>query len=47
MIDNPASCEICTVIRFLHAKNMSDVEIHGEFCVEVYGQNVTSEGTVR
>jgi hypothetical protein len=46
-IDNPASCEICTVIiRFLHAKDMSAVEIHCELCT-VYGQNVMSEGTVR
>jgi hypothetical protein len=27
-IDNPASCEICAVIRLLHAKNMSAAEIH-------------------
>jgi hypothetical protein len=47
MIDNPASCEICAVICFLHAKNMSEVEIHHELCVAVYGQNVMSEGTVR
>jgi hypothetical protein len=30
--DNPASCEICAVIRFLLAKNMSAAEIHGELC---------------
>jgi hypothetical protein len=29
-IDNPTSCEIRAVIRFLHAKNMSDAEIHCE-----------------
>jgi hypothetical protein len=29
-IDNPASCEIRAVIRFLHAKNMSAAEIHRE-----------------
>jgi transposase len=45
-IDNPASCEIGAVIRFLHAKNMSAAEIHLELCV-VYGQHVVSEGTVR
>jgi hypothetical protein len=44
-IDNPASCEICAVIHFLHAKNMSAVEIHRKLCT-VYGQNVMSEGTV-
>jgi hypothetical protein len=45
-IGNLASCEICTVITFLHAKNMSAVEIHHELCA-VYDQNVMSEGTVR
>jgi hypothetical protein len=28
-IDNPASCEIRSVICFLHANNMSALEIHG------------------
>jgi hypothetical protein len=46
-IDNPTSCVIRTVIRFLHAKNMSAEEIHRELCAAIYGQNVTSEGTVR
>jgi hypothetical protein len=45
-VDNPVSCEIRAVIRFLHAKNMSAVEIHSELCA-VHGQNVTNEGTVR
>jgi hypothetical protein len=45
-IDNPTSCEICTVIRFLWAKSVSSVEIHRELCA-VYGQNVMTEGTVR
>jgi hypothetical protein len=31
-IDNPTSCEIRAVIRFLHAKNVSAVEIHCELC---------------
>jgi transposase len=46
-INNPASCEICVVIRFLHA-NMSAAEIHRELCA-VYDQNtcIMSEGTVR
>jgi hypothetical protein len=44
VIDNPTSCEIRAVISFLHAKNMSDVEIHRELCA-VYGQNVMSEET--
>jgi hypothetical protein len=47
-IDNPASCEIHTVLnRLLHAKNMTVVETHHELCVAVYGQSVMSEGTVR
>jgi hypothetical protein len=45
-IDNPDSCEISAVIRFLHAKKMSAVEIHRELWA-AYGQNVISEGTVR
>jgi hypothetical protein len=45
-IDNPATFEIHAIIRFLHAKNMSVVEIHQELCT-VYDQNVISEGTVR
>jgi hypothetical protein len=44
--DNPASCEIRAVIRFLRAKNVNAAEIHRELCA-VYGQNVMSEGTVR
>jgi hypothetical protein len=46
VVDNPASCEIHAVICFLHAKNMSAVEIHLELYM-VYSQNVMSEGTVR
>jgi hypothetical protein len=44
--DNPASCEIRAVIRFLHTKSMSAVEVHCEVR-PVYDQNVTSKGTVR
>jgi hypothetical protein len=46
VIDNPASCKICAVIQFLHAENMSAVEIHHGLCA-LHGQNVMSEGTVR
>jgi hypothetical protein len=46
VMDNPASCEICAVINLLHAKILSDAEIHGELCT-VYGQNVMSEGAMR
>jgi transposase len=45
-IDNPASCKIRAVIRFLHTKNMSAAEIHRELCA-VSSQNVMSEGTIR
>jgi hypothetical protein len=41
-IDNPASCEIPAVIRFLHAKNTSAAEIHREICAAVYGQSAVS-----
>jgi hypothetical protein len=44
--DNPASCEICAVIQFLRARNMSAVEIHSKIWA-LYGQRRTSEGTVR
>jgi hypothetical protein len=46
VIDNSTSCEIRTVISFLHAKSMTAVEIHPELCT-LYGQNVMSEETVR
>jgi hypothetical protein len=42
-IDNPASCEIRAVIRFLLAENTSAAEIYRELCA-VYCQNATSEG---
>jgi hypothetical protein len=45
-IDNPASCETRAVIHFLHAKNMSAVEIRREL-LGVYGPNVMSDGTLR
>jgi hypothetical protein len=44
--DNPASCEIPTVLRFLHAKNMSTAEIRRELCVD-HGQNIMNKGTAR
>jgi hypothetical protein len=45
-IENPASCEIGAVIRFLYAKNTSVAEIYRELCA-IFGQNVTSDGTAR
>jgi hypothetical protein len=47
VFDNPTSCEIGVVIRFLHDKKMSAVEIHRELCAAVYGENVMCEETVR
>jgi hypothetical protein len=46
VIDNSAIHEICSVIFFLHAKSVSDTEIHRELCA-VYDQNIMSEGTAR
>jgi hypothetical protein len=46
-IDNPTSCEICVLISFFHAKDMSAEGIHRELCAAVCSQNVMSEGTVR
>jgi hypothetical protein len=45
-MNNPASCKIRAVIRFLGAKNMSAAEVHNELCT-VYDQNAKSEETVR
>jgi transposase len=45
-IDNPASCEIRPVIRFVHVKNTIATEIHLGLCA-VYGQVTMSEATVR
>jgi hypothetical protein len=44
--DNPARCEIHTVIHFLHVKNISASEIQCDLCV-VHSQNVMSEGTCK
>ena len=39
LIENPADCEIHSVIRYLSAKGVKAVEIHHNIC-EVYGQNI-------
>jgi hypothetical protein len=44
-IENPASCEVRSVIRFLLAENHKPIEIHRRLC-KVYGNNVMSEGGV-
>jgi transposase len=38
----PASCEVCAVIRFLHAEGRRAAEIHRRLC-RVYGENDMSE----
>lgn len=45
-IENPASCEVRSVIRFLLAKNLKPIEIYRQVC-EVYGNNVMNESSVR
>jgi hypothetical protein len=44
-IENPASCEIRSVIIFLNAKNVCPAEIYRQVC-EVYGENAMSDGMV-
>jgi transposase len=45
-IENLASCEIRSVIKFLNAKNVRRAEIYRQV-YEVYGENATSDGMVR
>ncbi|GFV07952.1 HTH_48 domain-containing protein [Trichonephila clavipes] len=45
-IDQPADCEIRSVIRFLTAKNVSAAEIHRQI-KDVYGPNAMSSSKVR
>ena len=45
-INNPASCEVRAVIRFLLARNNNAAEIHSQLC-EGYGPNVMSDSKVR
>jgi hypothetical protein len=42
-IENPASCDIRSVIKFLNAKNVHPAEIYRQ----VYGENAMSDGMVR
>ena len=44
--EGDADCEIRSVIRFLNSGNVLPSEIHHQIC-QVYGDNVTSDGTVR
>ncbi|GBM79067.1 hypothetical protein AVEN_86078-1 [Araneus ventricosus] len=45
-IADPADCEVRAVIRFSNANNVKPAEIHRQL-VEIYGENVMTEGMVR
>ncbi|GBL77707.1 hypothetical protein AVEN_152926-1 [Araneus ventricosus] len=45
-IADPADCEVCSVTRFLNAKNVKPAEIHRQL-VEIYGENLMTDGMVR
>ncbi|GFU21283.1 HTH_48 domain-containing protein [Trichonephila clavipes] len=45
-IENPASCEVWSVIRFLLAKNLKLMEIYRQVC-EVYRNNVMNESSIQ
>jgi len=45
-IENPNTCEVQSVIRFLNAKNVRPAEIHRQI-VEVQDEGATNEGSVR
>lgn len=46
LIENPAACEIRSVIRFLNARKVKPIEIYRQIC-KVYGQNAMSDSMVR
>jgi hypothetical protein len=41
-IDNPADCEVRSVIRFLNAQNVRAIEIHRQL-MAVYDEGVMNE----
>ncbi|KAL4104977.1 hypothetical protein QTP88_020252 [Uroleucon formosanum] len=45
-IENPASCEVRSVIRFLLAKNLKPIDIYRQLR-EVYGDYLMNESSVR
>ncbi|GBN21765.1 hypothetical protein AVEN_155627-1 [Araneus ventricosus] len=45
-IENPAECEMLSVIHLLNAKDVKAYEIHRQIS-EVYDENIMSEGMVR
>jgi len=44
--ENPAACEMRSVIRFLNAKNMTPAEIHCQLC-DVNGEHAMSSSVVQ
>jgi len=42
--ENPAACEMWSVIRFLNVKNMEPAEIHRQLC-DVYWEHAMSSST--
>jgi len=44
-IENPAACEMRSVIRFLNAKNMTPAEIHRQLC-DAYGEHAMTSSMV-
>ena len=44
-IENPAACEIRSVIRCLNAKNMTPAEIHRQLC-DVYEEHAMNSSMV-
>ncbi|GFS52516.1 HTH_48 domain-containing protein [Trichonephila clavipes] len=45
-IENPASCEVRSVIWFSLAKNLKPMEIYRQVC-EVYGNNAMNKSSIR
>jgi hypothetical protein len=45
-IDNPANCEVRSVIHFLNAQNIRAIDIHRQRTV-MYGEGVMNESSVR
>jgi hypothetical protein len=45
-VENPAACEMWSVIRFLYAKNMKPAEIHCQLC-DMYGERAMSSSVVQ
>jgi len=45
-IENPASCEMLSIIRLLNAKNVTPAEIRHQLC-DVYGEHAMSSSRVR